>query len=216
MIDVDELTVPIPRRLRGSIVVTPTTTTNGTSLALDDAGRHRWRPIAPQARVTVEMDQPGVQWRGTAYFDTNSGDEPLEKAFKAWNWSRAHTSNGTVITYDVTPRNGARRSLGRCFDADGRMTVADFPPTRDLPSTHWRVARATRCDPGASPIVLRTLEDTPFYSRSIVETCIDGEKLTALHESLSLDRVANPIIRCMLPFRMPRKAHRDWRSVRRA
>lgn len=215
VIDINELTVPVPRRIRGTVVLTPTVT-NGASMTLDDAGRHRWRPIAPQARVSVELDQPGIRWQGTAYLDTNAGDEPLEKAFKAWDWSRAHTSDGTTITYDVTRRDGSKRSVGRIFDTRGLMRDAELPASQALPATHWRVARATRCDPGHAPHVVRTLEDTPFYSRSLVETHISGRMLRAIHESLSLDRVANPIVRCMLPFRMPRKSFRNSEAVRRA
>lgn len=215
VIDVDELTVPIPKRLSGKITVTPTSS-NSASMALDVAGRHRWRPIAPEARVKVEMESPGICWQGTAYVDTNSGDEPLESAFEAWNWSRSHTAEGTIVTYDVTAKDGGFRSAGRTFDASGRMNVPKLPGVRSLPLTLWRVPRAIRCDEGCAPRVLRTLEDTPFYSRSIVETRIGGQTLTAIHESLSLTRVANPIVRCMLPFRMPRKRFRNLRSVRPA
>jgi carotenoid 1,2-hydratase len=52
------------------------------------------------------------------------------------------------------------------------------------------------------------LEDTPFYARSLIETTLGGTKVAAVHESLSLDRVANPCVRLMLPFRMPRRAYR--------
>jgi carotenoid 1,2-hydratase len=198
VIDVNELTVPIPRRLRGTITVTPTTV-NNASMTIDAAGRHRWRPFAPKARIAVDMQSPDVQWQGTAYADTNSGDEPLENAFDEWDWSRAHSVDGTIITYDVTTRDGTRRSFGRT-----------------LPLTLWRIPRAVRCDGERSPRVLRTLEDTPFYSRSVVETHMNGRTLTAIHESLSLDRVANPLIRCMLPFRMPRKKSHISRDVRPA
>ena len=67
--------------------------------------------------------------------------------------------------------------------------------------------RGTRSDSGTHACLVRTLEDTPFYARSLVATTLMGERVVAMHESLSLDRVANPIVRLMLPFRMPR-----WRS----
>jgi carotenoid 1,2-hydratase len=57
----------------------------------------------------------------------------------------------------------------------------------------------------ASPRLLKTLEDAPFYSRSLVSTTILGTPTFGLHESLSLDRLANPLVRAMLPFRMPRR-----------
>ena len=45
-----------------------------------------------------------------------------------------------------------------------------------------------------------TLEDTPFYARSVL---VNGSDLT-MHESLSLDRFRSPWVQVMLPFRMPR------------
>lgn len=205
VIDVNEITVPVPRRIRGQVIITPIVT-NSASISLDGAGKHRWRPIAPHARVSVDLQAPATRWEGTAYLDKNSGDEPLENAFQSWNWSRAHTSAGTTITYDVVRRDGSKRSMGRAFDNSGRMLEPTLPAEKPLPATLWHVARATRCDAGHSPSVVRTLEDTPFYARSIVKSRVAGEPIVAVHESLSLDRVANPIVRCMLPFRMPRKA----------
>jgi carotenoid 1,2-hydratase len=213
--NISELTVPLPRRIRGTVRVTPIVT-NDIVMHLDEVGRHRWRPIAPHARVSVDLQDPGVRWEGTAYLDTNSGDEPLENAFVDWDWSRAHTPERTTVTYDVTRRDGSRHSLGRTFAVDGQMLVADLPAACALPATGWRIARNVRCDLGHSPHVVRTLEDTPFYSRSVVETHVGGQSVTAIHESLSLDRVANPLVRCMLPFRMPRKQFRRQTDVRRA
>ncbi|MDO9383891.1 MAG: hydratase [Hyphomicrobiaceae bacterium] len=215
VIDINELTVPVPRRIRGTVRVTPTVT-NDKVMHLDEAGRHRWRPIAPHARVRVELHDPRIRWEGAAYLDTNSGDEPLEDAFLAWDWSRAHTPDGTTITYDVTRRDGSKGSLGRIFDPSGRMRTPGLPPTVPLPATHWRIARNVRCDVECSPHVVRTLEDTPFYARSVVETHLGSKPVTAIHESLSLSRVANPIVRCMLPFRMPRKRFRHPNDVWRA
>jgi len=65
------------------------------------------------------------------------------------------------------------------------------------------VPRATRAD--AVPAVRQTLEDTPFYSRSVIGTQLLGEQVTAVHESLSLDRFRAPWVQAMLPFRIPRR-----------
>jgi carotenoid 1,2-hydratase len=54
------------------------------------------------------------------------------------------------------------------------------------------------------PRVVRTFEDTPFYARSLVQATIGDDRLSWIHESLSLDRVSNLAVRLMLPFRMPR------------
>jgi carotenoid 1,2-hydratase len=52
--------------------------------------------------------------------------------------------------------------------------------------------------------VRTTLEDTPFYARSVLETEVFGKRATAMHESLSLTRFSKPWVQAMLPFRMPR------------
>ena len=52
--------------------------------------------------------------------------------------------------------------------------------------------------------MVRTLEDAPFYARSVVSAKLLGEHVTLMHESLSLDRFRMPMVQAMLPFRMPR------------
>ena len=52
--------------------------------------------------------------------------------------------------------------------------------------------------------MLATYEDTPFYARSLLASTLGGEPVRAMHESLSLDRFRNPMVRLMLPFRIPR------------
>lgn len=215
VIDVDEVTVPVPHRIRGRIRVAYSPIETAV-MKLDANGRHRWRPIAPYARVTVELEKPRINWEGSGYLDMNAGDEPLEDAFVRWDWARTHTPSGTTILYDVTRRDGSTASLAKTFGLAGAATVAELPETAVLPLTHWRVERGIRCDAGQRPRVVKTLEDTPFYARSLVETHLGGQPVTALHESLSLDRVANPVVRFMLPFRMPRRRFRDTSSVRQA
>ena len=50
-----------------------------------------------------------------------------------------------------------------------------------------------------------TLEDTPFYNRSLVAAHWQGQPVLAMHESLDLGRFTQPIVQAMLPFRMPRR-----------
>jgi carotenoid 1,2-hydratase len=54
--------------------------------------------------------------------------------------------------------------------------------------------------------LVRTLEDTPFYARSLIEATIDGEHGRGLHESLDMRRFTQPWVQTLLPFRMPRFA----------
>ena len=87
-IDVDEISAPIPRRLRGRIVL-EASAVNETPFMLESQGAHVWRPIAPVARVRVERAAGALAWTGSGYFDSNFGDEPLESAFSRWTWSRS-------------------------------------------------------------------------------------------------------------------------------
>jgi len=161
-------------------------------------------PIAPSARVSLDLCAPDLRWSGRGYFDTNDGMEPLEYAFSKWTWLRASLRDGTAILYDAERRRESPLSLALRFDALGRYESVEPPPSAPLPPTGWRVARQTRSDDGKA-FVERGFEDTPFYARSLVSTSLCGERVAAMHESLSLDRFANPIVRVMLPFRMPRR-----------
>lgn len=202
----DELTAPvppwptIPKRMRGVVRVRPTGL-NAETFRLDAAGRHLWTPIAPRARVEVETEEPGVRWTGTGYFDCNAGSEPLEDAFSDWNWSRAHLGRDTAIAYDLRRRDGTDLSLALRFAPEGAVERVPPPPAARLPSTVWRVPRTARAEAARLD---RTWEDTPFYSRSTVRGRMLGEDATAVHESLSLDRLRAPWVRALLPFRMPR------------
>jgi carotenoid 1,2-hydratase len=52
--------------------------------------------------------------------------------------------------------------------------------------------------------VVRTLEDTPFYARTALQTSLGGQRMAAVHESLSLERFCSPMVQTMLPFRTRR------------
>ena len=197
----EEITVPLPRRIRGTIRLRPSAV-EGRTITLDTAGHHRWRPIAPCARVDVSLDQPGASWSGPAYFDTNDGDRPLETDFVRWDWSRMRVPGGSVILYDVVRRDGPLALAMRYDDTGG---VQDFgaPATAALPRTLWRVPRRIAA---TSPSLVETLEDTPFYSRSLITAEMFGTPVTAMHESLLMDRFASRWVQAMLPFRMPRRS----------
>jgi carotenoid 1,2-hydratase len=202
-IEINEVTVPWPLPLRGKVRVVPTAL-NEIAFTLDAAGRHRWQPIAPCCRVSVDFDHPDLHWRGDGYFDINHGDAPLERDFKSWQWSRAATRTGTVISYDTTARTGADKSIALHVDPDARLDrlapLADAPLRRTL----WRIDRSARADSETPVRVVSTLEDAPFYARSHLAARIGGEDVAVMHESLSLDRFKQLIVQAMLPFRMPR------------
>ncbi len=206
VVDVDEIAAPLPARVRGSLRLLPTAF-QPRVFALEDAGRHRWWPIAPCARLELRFESPRIRWSGHAYLDSNWGDAPLERDFSGWNWSRCTLADGgTAVLYDTSPRRGERVSLAIRCRPDGDVDPFEAPNEVILPQARWRVARATRADPGAVPSVLRTLEDTPFYVRSLLQSRLLGQPVIALHEGLNLDRFARPWVQRLLPFRMHRAA----------
>ena len=207
-IDIDEIGAPIPRRIRGQVRVHPKAITSHP-VQLDNNGRHRWWPIAPDARVEVALEQPGLRWSGDGYLDTNDGDEPLAAGFRRWDWSRARLSKGSAVLYDATRRDGERIPLALRFDGKGGAEPFEPPPRVKLPTTRWwRIRRGTQTEPGSEARVVETLEDTPFYARSNVAARLLGEGVHAFHESLDLDRFDSRWVEVLLPFRMPRWARR--------
>jgi carotenoid 1,2-hydratase len=201
---IDEVTSPFPSRLQGIVRVYPSALTRET-FSLDAAGCHHWRPIAPCARVQVDFRLPATRWIGEGYFDINYGEAPLERDFKNWEWSRAGTRQGTVISYDAVERNRDGTSLALRFDRTGKLEHLEPWPRAKLPSTGWRIARTARGDAQQLVTVKRTLENAPFYARSQLSAKLSGESVDVMHESLSLDRFRLPIVQAMLPFRMPRR-----------
>ena len=151
------------------------------------------------------MHAPGARWQGHGYLDSNEGDEPIERPFKEWDWSRAALRDGsTAVIYDVRQKQGADRVIAQRFQPDGRSDAFDPPPRQALPRTRWRIGRSMRTDATAPAQVQQTLEDTPFYSRSVLSSGLFGERVTSVHETLNVPRVASTAVRLMLPWRMPR------------
>ena len=200
----DELAVPMPGRVRGTVRIVPQCLP-AREFILDRSGHHIWQPVAPMARAEIRLSSPDLHWTGHAYFDHNRGIEPLEDGFKSWDWSRQNTGNSARILYDVVTRNGASEILAVEVTKDGRISHFDSPPRADLPPAFWRVSRTTRCDGGAPAAVVQTLEDAPFYTRSLIRSSINGDKSLSVHESVDLDRFRSPIVQAMLPFKMPRR-----------
>lgn len=198
-VHISEVAAPVPRRIRGVVRLYPSAIETRV-LPLDTAGRHRWQPIAPCARVEVTLENPNLSWSGPAYFDTNSGDRPLEADFACWDWCRARVQGGTAILYDVIRRDGQQSFAMRYDDAGGIEDYAPAPAV-SLPRTLWRVPRRITAK---APTVTQTLEDTPFYARSVVAADVFGRPVSAMHESLAMDRFTAPWVQAMLPFRMPR------------
>ncbi len=202
VIDIDEVTVPLPSRLRGQVRLTPSAFC-AHERRLDPDGQHVWRPVAPVARVEARFDAPRLAWSGVGYHDSNWGSVPLEESFESWVWSRAATPRGTSIIYDTVLKGGAESAFAIDIAADGAVTDRAVPPRVGMPTTFWRMRRHSRAADGLS--ITSLLEDSPFYARTLLRTQIDGAEANAFHESLSLARFRNPVVQLMLPFKMPRR-----------
>jgi carotenoid 1,2-hydratase len=211
-IDFDETALPwpgqrlLPRRIAGRITLVADRV-SARRFDLDPGGRHVWSPRMPRATARIECDAlPGGGWQGRGYHDMNFGSRPVEKDFLGWDWARGDDgpSGETVILYDALLRDGRRLRLGLRSADD----FSDFdPPDRQaLPRGFWGVRSGVACDAGRQPRRIARLEDSPFYTRSRVETVLDGARLDLVHETLDCRRLANPMVRMMLPFRMPRRA----------
>jgi carotenoid 1,2-hydratase len=200
-VEIHESTTPGRRPIRGRMTLFPERTTSEV-VSLDSAGVHRWWPVAPVAHVEVALTEPALRFRGHGYHDANAGATPLESEFSHWAWSRARlTGERSVVTYDVVDRTGEKRARTFLFGAAGFDCAASVQRGR-LPTTRWLLDRSIGADRGASPRLVRSLEDGPCYARALAETRLFGEPTVAMHEVLSGDRLRRAWVRFFLGFRI--------------
>ncbi len=202
-VDINELAVPHLSRIRGRVTVRPHAISDKV-FRLDRQGGHLWHPIAPAARIEVALERPAISWRGAGYLDANWGERPLEDDFACWDWSRAPVGRGAGVLYAVERRDGTHKSYGLLFRRSGDCELFEPPSRVKLATTRWGIPRATSTEAGNAAGVLDTLEDGPFYARSKISSRLLGEDVTAMHESLRLDRFGTQWVKMLLPFRMPR------------
>lgn len=208
VIDIDEVSsLPLISRMRGRVTLTPTAVTD-IELPLSEDGAHIWRPFAPIADISVELEAEGWQFDGHGYFDSNFGTRPLEHDFKTWTWARYPTATGATCFYDANRCDGSVLKTAIHFDPGGDARHVAGPPTAPFKRTLWALPRDTRADLGTTPRQVKPMLDAPFYSRSVVETQIDGETVQGVHEALDLRRYASPFIKPMLAVRVPRR--KNW------
>jgi carotenoid 1,2-hydratase len=200
-VDLREVCAPWPRPLSGRVVVHPELV-DGRPRVLDTAGAHQWCPIAPLARVEVELREPALRFRGNGYLDSNVGAAPLETAFRSWRWSRFSTPRGASVFYDVERRDGTHHAIDIAFDRRGSAEPHARTALSDLGAAGWGIDRPARAA-GAVELV-RTLEDTPFYARSHVRLG-GAAPAEGVHESLDLDRFEASWVRALLPMRTRRE-----------
>ena len=209
-ITINERVPLLGQRVQGSIKVHTEQLFNHVA-SLDDQQKHRWGPIAPSSRVEVSFNKPNLNWIGNAYFDSNEGDEAINKPFSEWDWSRSHLKDGsTAVIYDVRQKNGVEKVLATKFNVDGSTEDFLAPKRVELRKTGWRIQRNMRSDLDQEVSVINTLEDTPFYARSMIASKLLGEDVVSMHETLNIKRLESGIVQCMLPWRMPRNPTRIY------
>lgn len=217
LVDFDEAGPPfppvqwLPRRLKGRVALKCDTVTQGV-FDLTQDGSHRWWPISPTARIEVSIEKGGLpSWEGDGYIDTNWGMSPVENTFHSWEWARGRCADGSaVLIYDALETNASRHTIGLRSTPGGHLEGFEVPLRQKLRNGFWGVERHVHCDSETAPNIKQPLEDTPFYTRSLVETSVDGNRLLMMHESFSGPRLASPLVKLMLPVRMPRRRH--WRK----
>lgn len=193
-ITIDDCCAPIPRGVKGTIVARPQFL-NPDELAIDSAAKHHWWPLAPASDIELQLQKPELSWTGKGYIDSNRGNVPLHHSFASWDWSRRHLNDQTHMTYNTLELGGHSTVLALSASATG---LAAHPPEPELrlPPSGWRLPRSTRA---SSSRTVRTLDDTPFYARSLLT---DADGALSMHESLSLTRFRSPWVLQLLPFRM--------------
>ncbi len=212
VIRVDEPSKPfferMAPRVRGTIRLTPGAL-HGAPRELDAARAQRWHCVAPAARVEVDLEAPALRFEGAAYHDANHGDLPLEASFDRWTWCRAPLEGGTAVLYDTVDREGSQRPLGLFFRHDGTHEPLEPRDVVPLGRARWGVSRATRTEDAAATALVRTLEASPFYARSLVRLRLRGEDIVAFHESLELKRFSARWVQALLPWRIRREGGGD-------
>ncbi|MEM8546704.1 MAG: carotenoid 1,2-hydratase [Pseudomonadota bacterium] len=206
VIQVNERCNPWPKQWRGELRITPEALQT-RAYALHSNAKHWWWPVAASARAEVDLISPALEFSGNAYIDTNFGDEPLETGFSRWDWSRAErlptSHKAPALVYRAWQRDQQIRQLALAWNAEQKTLVeTEVPEAQKVAPSGWRVARPVALEQPVTTV--RTLEDTPFYVRSLLHCGPQG----FMHESLDLDRFASRWVQTLLPFRMPRRAFR--------
>jgi carotenoid 1,2-hydratase len=103
----------------------------------------------------------------------------------------------------VREKSGVEKLLALQFNPNSTVTDFEIGNRHPLPKTMWKIQRNIRSDRN-NPSIIQDLEDTPFYSRSVLKSHWLGEDLTCMHETLNVPRFSSTVVQMMLPWRMPR------------
>jgi carotenoid 1,2-hydratase len=91
--------------------------------------------------------------------------------------------------------------------ASGEKPEAFSPGVRQsLGRTAWGIHRHSFREGEKATRLEESLEDTPFYARSVIRATMLGHDVVAMHETLDARRFSSPWVQSLLPWRMPRQA----------
>jgi carotenoid 1,2-hydratase len=200
VISIDERCTPWPHAVRGTVKL-ECDGLYDDPVMLSEVGQHIWQAVAPHARIDAEFEAPQLRWSGYGYHDMNWGDAPLEDAFTSWTWQRSHIDDRAVVFYDAVLKDATRQQFGRSF-VNEKVEHLELPKQHTMKRGLWRMTRNIRSE--SPPTFAMSLEDAPFYTRDHVKVVLDRKPADTIHESLSLQRFAHPIVQRMLPYRMLR------------
>ena len=106
------------------------------------------------------------------------------------------------VIYDCQFLNGDDRLLSLRFNKNGTIEPFQAPVRHEMPKTAWGLHRRLRSDQSID--IIKQLEDTPFYQRTLVQNYLLGERLVSFHETLNAKRFNSYWVQALLPWRMPR------------
>ena len=164
----------------------------------------------PLGKADLEAFGMLAVWRKLPTFD------PARALFDRWAFYQALRGMLDVSRHqrkDDAFASLLRRIIHDYLSLDDRPAQRDFEtdtPETDAARLHARnltlgaVAWIEVMVGGEPARVRQTLEDTPFYTRSMLDSQLFGQRVASVHETLSVPRLVARSTRLMLPWRMPR------------
>ena len=137
-------------------------------------------------------ERTAARWGGEAYLDSNEGDEPIDRPFTEWDWSRAPLRDGSTVA--------AFKRYGR-FGPHDRAADAQHPHKKHrplasgaLPIAHGLLA-APLPAPDQTSLGVRAFE-VPHGALEEALLEFAGSAMVISHDRWFLDRICTHIMAC--------------------
>ncbi len=204
-VEFEDLSAPLGLPCKGSVALAATSPPASLGRVDLGDGVHHWWPVHMNARAQVRLESPRACFDGVAYHDCNAGSCPLEQSFSGWSWERRASSRGAEVLYDTQLIDGSEHQRGWLFSHDGQVEKLIRHTRRRFTRSRWGLERATFAERSADVRLVKTYEDTPFYTRSLLTVDnANGERSHAVHERLDLRRFRKQWVQFLAQFRMRR------------